>query len=74
MPQETPPRLHVVTHSGRHFVMVPPPWAGDLRIFLRRKGVTSSPPEPVDGTLVSVELGRKSDTTAVQGFLDGWVI
>ncbi|HKB39366.1 MAG TPA: hypothetical protein VKD72_23210 [Gemmataceae bacterium] len=74
MPQHTPPRLQVVTYSGRHFVMVPPAWAGDLRIYLRGKGVSSTPPEPFDGAVVSVELGRKSDTTAVQGFLDGWVI
>src|SRR5262245_52185824 len=73
MPRGTPPRLQVVTYSGRHFVMVPLPWAGDLRIYLRGKGVNSSPPEPVDGAVVSVELGRKTDTALVQGFLDGWV-
>ena len=73
MPEDTPPRLRVVSKEGRHFVLVPQQWAGDLRIFLRSKGVASSPPEPVDRAVVSVELGRKTDTRAVQGLLDRWV-
>jgi hypothetical protein len=73
MPEDTPPRLRIVSQEGRYFVLVPPQWAGDLRILLRSKGVTSSPPEPVGGDMVSVELGKKTDTGAVQVLLDGWV-
>ena len=67
-----PPRLHVTTQDRRHFILVAPDWAGDLRIYLRKAGVTSSPPEPVVADLVSVEIGKRADAAAVQGLLDRW--
>lgn len=67
-----PPRLHVLTQERHHYIMVPRDWAGDLRIYLRGKGVFSHPPEPYDEDIVSVELDKKADTAAIQVFLDRW--
>jgi hypothetical protein len=67
-----PPRLQVTTHDRRHFILVAPDWAGDLRIYLRAVGVTSSPPETIATDVVSIELGKRADAAAVQGLLDRW--
>ena len=64
--------LRVATEERRHFILVPSKAAQNLRSYLSRNGITSSPPEPSSGGFDSVELHRNADVKVVQTLLDRW--
>ena len=72
MSKQLRPRLIVTTEDNRSFIHVPTGYATELHQFLRSKGMLTSPPEPLWSGTDCIQLGRGSNTPAIQKLLDGW--
>ena len=72
MPKQSRPQLLVATEGNRSFIHVPSGHATELHHFLRSKGIITSPPEPLWTGTDCIQLGKSSNTPAIQKLLDGW--
>lgn len=72
MHKQSCPPLTVATEGSRSFINVPSGFAADLHHFLRAHSIQTSPPEPLWTGTDCIQLGKGSDTNAVQQLLDRW--
>ncbi|MCI0461031.1 MAG: hypothetical protein L0Z62_29130 [Gemmataceae bacterium] len=66
------PKLTVATSGTTHYIEVPSQTSAALRAYLCGHGVRALPAEPCASHLDTIELGRGTDLSAVQGLLDRW--
>jgi hypothetical protein len=66
------PKLTVASSGTTHYIEVPSHTSAALRAYLCGHGVRALPAEPCASHLDTIELGRGTDLSVVQGLLDRW--